>query len=75
MLAAAQDQRCSPKVHPSQPATSAASRSTWGEGRRFELHLSESDEHAAAAMSVLGQKGRVLSPLTDNLSELVGVKT
>jgi hypothetical protein len=43
------------------------------EGRRFLLNLWESEEHSAAALSVLGpQVGRLLGPLMSSPSEFIG---
>ncbi len=42
-------------------------------GRRLVLNLWQSEEHSAAALSVLGPEvGRVLNPLMSHPSELVG---
>jgi hypothetical protein len=42
-------------------------------GRRLVLNLWESEEHSAAALSVLGPEvGRLLEPLMSHPSELVG---
>jgi len=46
------------------------------EGRRLILNLWDSEEHSAAALSVLGPDvGRVLNPLMSDPSELIGVGT
>jgi hypothetical protein len=45
-------------------------------GRRLVLNLWESEEHSAAALSVVGPEvGRLLEPLMSHPSELVGAGT
>lgn len=64
------------ELHSAQPGYVGSLVVDQGEGRRFALNLWESEEHGAAAMSVLGQEvGRLLSPLMNNPSELIGVGT
>jgi len=64
------------KVHAAQPGYVGSVVVDPGDGRRFALNLWESEEHSAAALSVLGPEvGRLLSPLMSSPSELIGVGT
>ena len=52
------------KLHAAQPGYVGSVVVDVGEGRRFVLNLWESEEHSAAALSVLGPEvGRLLGPL------------
>jgi len=64
------------KVHAAQPGYVGGVVVDLGDGRRFVLNLWESEEHSAAALSVLGPEvGRLLGPLMAGPSELIGVGT
>jgi len=64
------------KLHAAQPGYVGTVVVDVQTGRRLVLNLWKSEEHSAAALSVLGPEvGRVLNPLMSNPSELVGVGT
>ena len=55
-------------------ATPGPSSSTCTKAGRLILNLWDSEEHSAAALSVLGPEvGRVLNPVMSEPSELIGV--
>jgi hypothetical protein len=62
------------KLHAAQPGYVGSVVVDVGDGRRFVLNLWESEEHSAAAFSVLGPEvGRLLGPLMSSPSEFIGV--
>ncbi len=64
------------QAHRTQPGYAGTVVVDLHEGRRLILNLWDSEEHSAAALSVLGPDvGRVLNPLMSDPSELIGVGT
>ena len=62
------------RVHAAQPGYVGSVVVDLGESRRFALNLWESEQHSAAALSVLGPEvQRLLVPLLSSRSELIGV--
>jgi hypothetical protein len=61
------------QIHRAQPGYVGTVVVDLQAGRRLALNLWESEEHSAAALSVVGpQVGRLLEPLMSQPSELVG---
>ena len=61
------------QIHRSQPGYIGSVLIDLKEGRRLVVNLWESEEHSAAALSVVGPEvGRLLEPLMSQPSELVG---
>lgn len=64
------------KLHAAQPGYVGSIVIDLQAGRRLTVNLWESEEHSAAALSILGPKvGPLLSPLMSNPSELIGAGT
>jgi len=64
------------RVHAAQPGYVGSVVVDLGESRRFALNLWESEQHSAAAFSVLGPEvQRLLVPLLSSPSKLIGVGT
>ena len=64
------------QIHRTQPGYVGAIVVDLQAGRRLVLNLWESEEHSAAALSVVGPEvGRLLEPLMSHPSELVGAGT
>jgi len=64
------------QIHRAQPGYVGTVVVDLQAGRRLALNLWESEEHSAAALSVVGPEvGRLLEPLMSQPSELVGAGT
>jgi len=64
------------QIHRAQPGYVGTVVVDLQAGRRLALNLWESEEHSAAALSVVGPEvGRLLEPLMSQPSELVGTGT
>ncbi len=64
------------EAHAAQPGYVGSVVVDLQDGRRLVLNMWESQEHAGAALAVLGPEvGRLLNPLMSNPSQLVGVGT
>jgi len=64
------------QIHRAQPGYVGTVVVDLQAGRRLALNLWESEEHSAAALSVMGpEAGRLLEPLISQPSELVGTGT
>ena len=64
------------RIHRAQPGYVGTVVVDLQAGRRLALNLWESEEHSAAALSVVGPEvGRLLEPLMSQPSELVGAGT
>lgn len=64
------------RVHAAQPGYVGSVVVDLGQGRRFALNLWDSEQHSAAALSVLGPEvRRLLGPLLSSPSELIGAGT
>jgi hypothetical protein len=64
------------KLHTAQPGYVGSIVIDLQAGRRLTVNLWESEEHSAAALSILGSKvGPLLSPLMSSPSELIGAGT
>jgi hypothetical protein len=64
------------QIHRNQPGYVGTMVVDLHAGRRLVLNLWESEEHSAAALSVVGPEvGRLLEPLMSHPSELIGAGT